>query len=128
MPLFADLLMSRSADSFTVTVKEQDAVFPAALVTLQVTVVAPDAKLEPLGGVQPNVVLKPQESVTVGAKVTIWLDWLGAALVVMLSGQVMLGGVSQQRMTAVLWLVTPILFPSKVRLQRGMEGAGCEGT
>ena len=120
MPLFADLLMSRSADSVTVTVKEQDAVLPAALMALQVTVVAPVGKLEPLGGVQPDVVLRPQESVTVGAKVTIWLDWLGAALVVMLPGHVMVGGASQQKMTAVHSLVTPILFPFVVTLQIGV--------
>ena len=38
--------------SFTVTVKEQDEVLPAASVTEQFTVVAPLAKVEPGGGTQ----------------------------------------------------------------------------
>ena len=52
---FAGQVMAGSWVSLTVTVKEQVALLLAVSVAVQVTVVTPLAKLEPLGGVQATV-------------------------------------------------------------------------
>jgi hypothetical protein len=52
--------------SWTVTVKEQVAVRPAASLAVQVTVVAPSENVEPEGGAQ-TTTGKPQLSLAVGA-------------------------------------------------------------
>jgi hypothetical protein len=79
------------SSSVMVTVKVQALVFPLASVAVQVTVVVPTAKVEPIAGVQ-LVVTPGQLSVAVGVKVTFALEhWLRSALATMLPGQVICG-------------------------------------
>src|SRR5260370_4421908 len=73
-----------------VTVNEQLAVLPVASVAVQVTVVTPFGKDEPLGGL--HTTLTPgQLSVTVGAKVTVAAHTPGSVPVVISAGQVITG-------------------------------------
>src|SRR5260221_7583559 len=76
--------------SFTMTLKLQLAVFPAASVAVQVTVFVPVPKLEPLVGTQATVT-PGQLSVAVAAKFTTGPHWPGTVLVVMFAGQVRMG-------------------------------------
>src|SRR5258708_31082876 len=66
--------------SFTVTLKLQLAVFPAASVAVQVSVFVPVPKLEPLAGTQATVT-PGQLSVAVAAKFTTAPHWPGPVLV-----------------------------------------------
>src|SRR5205814_816040 len=80
--------------SLTVTVKLQLFVLGGVAVSLavQLTVVVPLAKIEPLAGVQTTVAL-PQLSVAVGGvKVTTAWHALAAVLCVMLSGHALMTG------------------------------------
>ena len=77
--------------SLTLTWKLQLAVLPLLLVAVQVTVVAPSGKLEPLGGWQ-KTVTPGQLSVPVATKVTIWPQVAGFTLVEMFPGQLIAGG------------------------------------
>src|SRR5438876_251645 len=92
----------------TVTVNEHELVLPVASVAVQFTVVAPAAKVEPDAGTQ--LELTPgQLSVTVGANVTVATQLPGEA-VVMLAGQVMLGGWTSLTVTVkVQALVLPLV-------------------
>src|SRR5438132_14277186 len=76
--------------SLTVTVKEQVAVLPLVSVAVQVTVVVPWAKVEPLAGLQvggaPGKVTE-----AVAAKVTTALELPASLFVTMFAGQVIVG-------------------------------------
>ena len=91
----AGLLSSCRQPLNTVTVKLQLAVLPDASVAVQVTVVVPTGRIEPLGGVHTEVT-PGQLSDTVGAgKVTVALLEIGqvcAATAVTFVGQVIVGG------------------------------------
>jgi hypothetical protein len=75
----------------TITRKVQLLVLPEASVAVQSTLFVPFGKLEPLAGLQ--ALLTPaQLSLTVGAKITIWLLQVAAlAFVEMFAGQVIVG-------------------------------------
>jgi hypothetical protein len=89
--MLAGQVMVGFSVSLMVTVNMQLAVKFTASVAVQDTVVVPLGKLEPDGGVQTK--LSPgQLSVTVGAKVTTVAHWPGAVDIVMLAGQVIVGG------------------------------------
>src|ERR1041384_3354976 len=78
---------------FTMTLKVQLVVLPEASVAVQVTVLVPCGKLDPLGGLQ-LVVTPVQLSLAVGAKVTARpVHVAGSELVVMLAGAVIVGRV-----------------------------------
>jgi hypothetical protein len=62
---FAGQVIVGACVSFTVTVKEQLAVLPDASLTVQFTVVAPFANVEPDAGVQTGVPTPGQLSVAV---------------------------------------------------------------
>ena len=91
----AGLLSSCRQPLNTVTVKVQVAVLPDVSVAVQVTVVVPTGRIEPLGGVHTEVT-PGQLSDTVGAgKVTVALLEIGqvcAATAVTFAGQVIVGG------------------------------------
>src|SRR5438552_16471317 len=71
----------------TVTVKLQVLLLPEASVAVQVTLVVPMGKVEPLGGLQVAVTFE-QLSVAVAVQVTLLLEqWPGSELTVMLSVQ-----------------------------------------
>ena len=79
--------------SFTVTLNEQLAEFPAASLTLQVTVVVPFGKIAPETGAHEGVPTPGQLSLAVGAgNVTAAEHWPGVFATVMLAGQVIEGG------------------------------------
>lgn len=79
--------------STTVTVNVQGAlVFPAASVAVQVTVVVPFGKNEPDGGLQVTVRPSGQLSVAVAANVTLASQLFTLVFLVMLAGQVTVGG------------------------------------
>src|SRR5688500_2186840 len=88
-------VISGASRSCTFTVKEQEAVFPPASVTVQVTLVTPTGKKLPEGGTQTTVGLG-QLSVTTGAKWTTAPHCPGSFAEKMsngsLSGQEMVGG------------------------------------
>jgi hypothetical protein len=75
----------------TITLNVQLLVLPETSVAVQVTVLVPFGKLEPLAGLQ--ALLTPaQLSLTVGAKITTWLlQVAGSAFVEMFAGQVIVG-------------------------------------
>jgi hypothetical protein len=91
LAMFAGQVMLGAWPSVTVTLKEQLALRPTASVAVQVTVVAPAAKVEPDGGTQLTGTEPGQLSVAVGVYVTTALHWPTSALLVMFAGQVMLG-------------------------------------
>ena len=64
---FAQVPVSVGAASVTVTLKVPDELLPVASVAVQVTVVVPRSKAEPLGGVQPTVGAGSTSSVAVGS-------------------------------------------------------------
>ena len=74
----------------TITLNEQLAALPAPSVAVQVTVLVPCAKVDPLAGVQ-LLVTPEQLSLTVGANVTTAVLLQVGTLVVMLAGQVIVG-------------------------------------
>src|SRR5882672_9005850 len=89
----------------TLTRKVQVAVLPAASVALHVTAVVPTAKVEPEGGVQERVIGPGQLSVAAGeGKWTTALHLPGSALVVMVGGQMILGGPASMTVTVALQL------------------------
>ena len=115
----------------TVTVKVQEAVFPDASVAVQVTVVVPTGRIEPLGGLQTEVT-PGQLSDTVGAgKVTVALLEIGqvcAATAVTLAGQVIVGGcvsfmvtVNEQLGPAVVVQVTVVVPTGKNEPEAGLQ-------
>ncbi len=79
--------------SFTVTVNEQVAVFPAASVTRKVFKTFPLGKAEPLFNPEVCVVVAPAQlsAPTGAANVTVALQSPGFTVVTMLEGQVMVG-------------------------------------
>jgi hypothetical protein len=103
--IFAGQVTTGDSLSLTVTLKLQLAVLPLASVAVQVTVVGPLAKAEPLAGEHRKVV-PGQLSLTTGTNATTWLHWPGAVLVLMLAGQVMLGGAVSFTVTVKLQLAT----------------------
>src|SRR5213079_1221593 len=76
--------------SSTVTLKLQAALLPLPSSAVQLTVVVPLAKAEPLAGVQVTLAV-PQLSEAVALKVTLLAQVPGAVFTVMLAGQTMLG-------------------------------------
>ena len=79
--------MAGGSESWTVTVKLQELLLPAASVTVQVTVVTPGAKGEPLDGLQLTLATE-RLSEAVGAKLT-----TANGQATMPGGQMMVGGV-----------------------------------
>jgi xanthine/CO dehydrogenase XdhC/CoxF family maturation factor len=80
------------AEEFTVTLKAQVLVLPAASVAVQVTIVSPSGNTEPEGGAQ-LAVTPGQLSVVIGAgKLTFTLFAPAAALATIFAGQVIDGG------------------------------------
>ena len=77
--------------SFTVTVKLQLAMLPAASLTEQFTVVVPFGKVDPDAGLQTGVPTPEQLSVAVGMKFTTAEHWPGSFPWVMFAGHVMTG-------------------------------------
>ena len=78
--MFAGQVIEGGCVSFTVTVNEQFAVFPAASLTVQPTVVEPFGKVEPDGGLHTGVPAPVQLSDAVDVKFTIAEHWFGALL------------------------------------------------
>ena len=64
--MFGVQVIDGGSVSVTVTEKEQVALLPVGSVAVQVTVLVPVGKLEPLGGMQTTVTLVLQLSLTVG--------------------------------------------------------------
>ena len=93
----------------TVTVKLQVEVLPAASVAVLVTVVVPTAKLPLLAG-ELVTVTPGQLSVALTLNVTLLLDAPGAALTLILAGQVICGGCVSLTITVKLHvLALPLL-------------------
>ena len=88
--ILAGQVIEGTSLSFTVTVKEQVEILPWPSLAVAVTVVAPNAKVEPLAGLYVKVAV-PQLSEAVAAKVTTWVQSPAAAFTLKLAGQVMLG-------------------------------------
>jgi hypothetical protein len=89
--MFAGQLATGACVSFTVTVKLQVAVRPAASVAVQLTVVVPITNVEPLAGT--HIIVEPgQLSLTVAVNVTTAEHWFGSLPTVRLAGQVATGG------------------------------------
>jgi len=88
--MFAGQLATGGWVSFTVTVKLHDAVLPAPSIAVQVTVVLPREKVEPLAGTQAMVA--PQLSVAVDVNVTTAEHWFGSLAWVKFAGQAIEGG------------------------------------
>src|SRR5262245_9282973 len=87
----ADICRDSSACAVTVTLKLHELVFPLLSRTVQLTVVTPAGKVEPLLGVQVTLVTA-QLSLTAGAgQATTWLQ-ASVALVTKLPGQAIVGG------------------------------------
>jgi hypothetical protein len=95
----------------TIILNEQLAVLPDASVAVQVTVLVPCAKVEPLAGLQLEVTPE-QLSLTVGANVT---TGVLQVLVVMLAGQVIVGLVVSLTVTVNEQLLVP--WPVSMALQ-----------
>src|SRR5204862_3298923 len=85
--------------SSTVTVKVQLFVLPLASVAVEVTVVVPTGKTEPLKGVLVRFVTAPQMSVAVTLKVTLLVHRPEVALTVMFPGQMIVGGCVSRTVT-----------------------------
>lgn len=64
--MFAGQVIKGGCVSFTVTVNEQLAELPVESLTVQLTVVVPFGKADPLAGLQPGVPTPGQLSPTVG--------------------------------------------------------------
>ena len=91
MVIFGGQVTLGNSRSLTMTLKLQEALFPLASVAVQVTVLVPLLKLDPLGGTH-AFVAPEQLSLTVGAaKFTTRAHKPGAVLVVMSVGHVMAG-------------------------------------
>ena len=91
----AGLLSSCRQPPNTVTVKLQVAVFPDSSVAVQVTVVVPTGRIEPLGGLHTEVTPGQLSDIVGAGKVTVALLEIGqvcAATAVTLAGQVICGG------------------------------------
>jgi hypothetical protein len=75
-------------------VNEQRLVLPVASTAVQVTIVKPTGKVEPLGGAHLMAGLGSQLSVAVAVQVTFLLEhWPGSAFIVTGAGQARVGGV-----------------------------------
>ena len=97
--------------SLTVTVKVHIPILPAASVAVQVTVVVPTVKNDPLGGLQTTDKDDVQLSETVGALYVTEAPHIPAALLtVILLGQVTIGGLLS---TGVTLKVHMVLLPEK---------------
>ena len=88
--MFAGQLATGGWVSFTVTGKLDGAVLPAPSIAVQVTVVVPREKVEPLAGTQ--AVVAPLLSVAVVVNVTTAEHWFGSLAWVMFAGQTIVGG------------------------------------
>ena len=100
--------------SFTVTVKEQLALLPAASVAVQWTVVMPFEKRLPLAGLQP-MLAPAQLSLAVAAKATTAPHWPGSLLTMMSPGQWAAGG--SVSFTVTLKLHVAIFSAASVAMQ-----------
>ena len=94
--------------SFTVTVNEQEELFPQASVAVTFTVVVPSGNAKPLAGVLTIVTAPPQLSVAVGVKFTTAVQLPTGVVTVMLAGQVSTGAVWS---FTVIICVQVLLFP-----------------
>jgi hypothetical protein len=90
--MLAGHVMAGGCASLTVTVNWQLAVLCDASVAVHVTVVVPFGNVEPDGGTQLDVT-PGQLSFAVGEKLTTAEHRFGAVVVVMLPGQVIIGGI-----------------------------------
>ena len=107
--MLAGVLMTGAWLSITVTVKEQEAVFPCESVAMLLTMVVPFGKVEPEGGVE-RTVAEPQVSVAVTVKFTTAEHWPASLFTVMFGGHVTTGGVvSRTVIVRVLRVVLPAL-------------------
>src|SRR5437867_5406929 len=89
--MFDGQMMAGALVSLIVTLNMQALMFPLPSVAVQVTVVRPFGKIEPLGGTQITVTLV-QLSLAVTVKLTLLRKhWPGSALAMMFAGQVMEG-------------------------------------
>jgi hypothetical protein len=77
--------------SRTVTVNVHWLVLPLESVAVEVTVVTPTGKADPLAGTLTRLVTLPQASMAVTLKVTLLVQRPGAVLTSRLAGQVMAG-------------------------------------
>src|SRR5258706_11945907 len=93
--------------SRTMTAKLQPAVLPEVSVAVQLTVLVPFAKVEPLGGVQTKFA-PGQLSVRFGVNVTTALHWLASVPLTMFAGQTSTGFSVSLTVTEKL---QPVLFP-----------------
>jgi len=96
--------------SRTTTVKLHPAVLPDASVAVQLTVLVPFGKVEPLNGVQ-TTLTPAQLSLAVAVKAATCEHWPGAVLVTMLAGQVMLGALVSRTATVKLH---PAVLPDAI--------------
>ena len=97
--------------SLTVTVKVHIPIFPAASRLVQVTVVVPTGKNDPLGGLQTTVKDDVQLSEAEGAVYVTEAPHIPVVLLtIMLAGQVKTGGVLSTGVTLKLHM---LLFPEK---------------
>ena len=85
--------MTGNCESFTVTLKEQFAVFPEPSVTVYVSTVVPIGKTDPLGKPAVRTVVAPEQlSFPTGAvKDTMALHWFTALFTVVSPGQTIVG-------------------------------------
>lgn len=96
--LFAGQVMVGGCASLTVTVNWQLALLFDASVAVQVTVVVPFGNVEPVGGTQ-STVTPGQLSVAVAEKLTTAEHRLGAVVVTMSPGHVIVGGAASLTLT-----------------------------
>src|ERR1043166_6008058 len=92
---------------FTMTLKVQLVVLPEPSVAVQVTVLVPFGKIDPLGGLQ-LVVTPEQLSLAVGAKVTARpVQLAGSELVMILAGGVIVGRIKSFTVTVKVQMAEP---------------------
>src|SRR2546429_7488831 len=103
--MFPGQTMAGFSVSLTVTVKVQAFVFPVASGAVQVTVVVPVAKADPLAGTQ-TVATPGQLSVAEAEKVTLLEQVPPEVLTMMLTGQMATGAWVSLTMTVKLQLPT----------------------
>src|SRR5947209_10183707 len=102
--MFAGQVMLGFSVSLTVTVKLQLVVLLDESVAVQMTVLVPFAKVEPLDGMQ-TTPTPGQSSLAVSVKVTAVLHWPTAVLATMFAGQVIAGFSVSLMVTVKLQLV-----------------------
>src|SRR6266404_6045969 len=100
--------MEPVVQSFTATLKLQEAGLPAASRTLQVTNVVPIGKAKPDAGLHEGVSVPSQLSVAVAAKVTAAVHLPGSLQTVLSCGQLICG--ASQSLTVTLKVHVAVLF------------------